>query len=470
MRGSVDQGGETVDRAHAAGCARGARGARGGAGCRRRCCSTSRVPRRRQAAGDRLRGVGDGPAGHRAEPREQEPARTPGALVSEPQRAEDGAAWDEADPEARQGQAVGGRHQRDGSRACQAGPLPAAGVHRAKVQGARPSPGRPARPRSRGGSDGGPAGQRHAGDSPLASRRRAKQRRRSGASVDRRARAPGRRPHHAAQARPRDPRAPRGPLVGRPHDGRDPVRSQAGVVPHHRLRRRRVEDPRGQGDQQLWHRAPADGYGKPERRRIRWPRRPGPGAPQPRPGSAAGRRTAGPTPIPVGDPLQPPPNPRATSTDFADSTAFLYEGPDAPQQGVAAGAIDVRRVAVLRGRVVDTAGAPLGGARIDVLNRTDLGHVLTRADGGYDIAVNGGGLLTLRITRPGSLSVQRQEPAPWQDFVTLEDIVAQPARRGVDRDRPERRRLAVAQIVAARRIPTASDRRRSSSSPARKPR
>ena len=144
------------------------------------------------------------------------------------------------------------------------------------------------------------------------------------------------------------------------------------------------------------------------------------------PGPGPGPGGPGPGAPPVGAPLEPPANSTSTATDFGDSTAFLYAGAGAPQQGVAAGAIDRRRVAVLRGRVVDRSGAPVGGVRVALLGRPELGHVLTRADGGYDLAVNGGGLVTLSLTRVGYLPVQRQQDVPWQDFVTLPDVALTP--------------------------------------------
>ena len=48
---------------------------------------------------------------------------------------------------------------------------------------------------------------------------------------------------------------------------------------------------------------------------------------------------------------------------------------------------------------------------------------MSRADGGFDLAVNGGGYLTLNYQRNGYLPAQRQENVPWQDYVVLEDVV-----------------------------------------------
>src|SRR5436190_17876094 len=48
-------------------------------------------------------------------------------------------------------------------------------------------------------------------------------------------------------------------------------------------------------------------------------------------------------------------------TSFADATDFLYTGANPLQTGVAPGAIDPTRVAVIRGRALDRTGAAVEG-------------------------------------------------------------------------------------------------------------
>jgi RHS repeat-associated protein len=125
--------------------------------------------------------------------------------------------------------------------------------------------------------------------------------------------------------------------------------------------------------------------------------------------------------------LRPTPIDPTVPTDFQDSVEFLYEGPDAVQHDVADGAVDAERVVVLRGVVVDEAGAPLPGARVSVLGEGDLGWTLTREDGGFDLAANGGAPVTLEIAKDGLLPVQRTvAEVPWQDFVVLDHLVLLP--------------------------------------------
>ncbi|MBZ4417792.1 PA14 domain-containing protein [Myxococcus sp. RHSTA-1-4] len=111
-----------------------------------------------------------------------------------------------------------------------------------------------------------------------------------------------------------------------------------------------------------------------------------------------------------------------TATDFADATSFLYEGSNPPQTGVAPGTMEARRVAVAHGRVLDRAGAPLAGVKVTALSHPEWGQTLTRADGAYEFAVNGGGLVVLQFEKAGLLPVQRGVQTPWRDWVAVEDV------------------------------------------------
>ena len=51
-----------------------------------------------------------------------------------------------------------------------------------------------------------------------------------------------------------------------------------------------------------------------------------------------------------------------------------------------------------------------------------LRRLRPRADGAFDLAVNGGGRVTVDYQKEGYLPVQRQILAPWRDYVTLPDV------------------------------------------------
>lgn len=112
--------------------------------------------------------------------------------------------------------------------------------------------------------------------------------------------------------------------------------------------------------------------------------------------------------------------------NLASGTDFLYTGNNPLQAGVAPGVIEPKRAAVVRGKVSTRDGSPLSGATVSVLNHPEFGYTATRADGNYDMAVNGGGRLTLNFGRPGFLPGQRSVQVPWQDFAIVDEIALVP--------------------------------------------
>ena len=121
-----------------------------------------------------------------------------------------------------------------------------------------------------------------------------------------------------------------------------------------------------------------------------------------------------------------PPLDRTVATTMSEATSFLYSGANPIQTGVAPETIDARRVAVLRGRVLDRNNNPLGGVVITILNHPEYGQTLSRADGMFDMTVNGGGPLTIRYRKSGYINAQRQVNAPWQDYAWAPDVVLIP--------------------------------------------
>jgi hypothetical protein len=154
-----------------------------------------------------------------------------------------------------------------------------------------------------------------------------------------------------------------------------------------------------------------------------------PGNPDPTPTPDPG--TGDPDPTPTPDPVVRDPKDAApaldpgAATSVYDSSKFLYSGANPIQRDVAPGAIEPKQVAVLKGRVQDRAGTPIGGVRVTVLDHPELGETNTRADGAFDIAVNGGGI-TLSFVVAGFLPVQRTLSPSWQDYETLDDVVMVP--------------------------------------------
>ncbi len=134
------------------------------------------------------------------------------------------------------------------------------------------------------------------------------------------------------------------------------------------------------------------------------------------------------------DTTPPPPDPvsvappvdATVTTEIGAATAFLYSGPNPIQTGVAPGTIKPQFAAVLRGRVLDKSNQPLPNVTITILNHSEFGQTRSRADGMFDMAVNGGGLLTVNYAKSGFLPLQRQMDVPWQDYRMVHDVVLTP--------------------------------------------
>ena len=113
----------------------------------------------------------------------------------------------------------------------------------------------------------------------------------------------------------------------------------------------------------------------------------------------------------------------AEITPFGDQTSFLYTGAHPVQTGVAAGTIQERRAAVIRGRLTDRTGAAVSGAKVTVAGHPELGETRSRDDGEIYMAANGGGLLTVHIEHDDFLPVDRQVDVPWQGWAFIDDTV-----------------------------------------------
>lgn len=113
-------------------------------------------------------------------------------------------------------------------------------------------------------------------------------------------------------------------------------------------------------------------------------------------------------------------------TTLAAATEFLYTGANPIQRGVEPGTIEERRAAVIRGRVLTREGQPLPGVAITIKGHPEFGHTASRADGMFDMAVNGGGLLVVNYDKTGYLPAQRKVQTRWQDYSWTEEAALIP--------------------------------------------
>jgi RHS repeat-associated protein len=109
-------------------------------------------------------------------------------------------------------------------------------------------------------------------------------------------------------------------------------------------------------------------------------------------------------------------------TTVETATSFLYTGPHPIQTGVDTSMMSYVRAAVIRGRVLSRNNQPLPGVTVSILNHPEFGQTLSRADGMYDMAINGGGQLTVNFAMNGYLTAQRQVNTLWQSYAHVEDV------------------------------------------------
>lgn len=118
-----------------------------------------------------------------------------------------------------------------------------------------------------------------------------------------------------------------------------------------------------------------------------------------------------------------PPISAAVTTTLASAVEFLYTGADPIQTSVVPETIDARRISVVRGRVTNRQGDALPGVTVTIKDHPEFGETLSRADGMFDLAVNGGAVLTLNYFKPGYLPVQRNATTVWQEYTWAPDVV-----------------------------------------------
>jgi len=114
---------------------------------------------------------------------------------------------------------------------------------------------------------------------------------------------------------------------------------------------------------------------------------------------------------------------RTIATTVHGATAFLYTGVDPPQKGADPFAFDPKRAAVIRGKVSTSAGMALAGVNIKAVGHPEWGSTTTQANGAFDLAVNGGSMVTLSYEKAGYLSAWRTVEVPWQAYAWAKDLV-----------------------------------------------
>lgn len=133
-------------------------------------------------------------------------------------------------------------------------------------------------------------------------------------------------------------------------------------------------------------------------------------------------------PNPGAEPLPPAPETVAPTIEpgaagnVAEATAFLYTGANPIQRDFVPGAIQFERAAAIRGAVISRDGQPLSGVKITVKDHPEYGYTLSRTDGLFDLAVNGGDSLVVNYEKTGYLPAQRIVPTTWQQYAEIGSV------------------------------------------------
>ncbi len=107
---------------------------------------------------------------------------------------------------------------------------------------------------------------------------------------------------------------------------------------------------------------------------------------------------------------------------FYDSIRFLWGASPALQEDMDTTRFVPNQIAVVRGHVIGRDYGPMANVKVTVLGHDEFGSTLTRNDGTFDLAVNGGRQYTLRFTCPSYLEAQRKVTVPINDFAIAEAV------------------------------------------------
>lgn len=131
-------------------------------------------------------------------------------------------------------------------------------------------------------------------------------------------------------------------------------------------------------------------------------------------------------PIPVDPSTIAPPVDVTASQPLVSMVDFLFAGPDPIQKDVQPGVFDPLQIGVVRGRVMTRDGQPLPGTKVSIKGHPEYGYTVSRADGYFDLVVNGGRKLVIDYERSGYLPVQRKVQVPWQDYAIAPTVALIP--------------------------------------------
>ena len=126
-----------------------------------------------------------------------------------------------------------------------------------------------------------------------------------------------------------------------------------------------------------------------------------------------------------------PPDPTTIAPPLAEEKpatpiekyGFLFLSTNPIQVDVNQESFEEDRILAASGIVLDENLQPMSGVKVRILNHPEFGYTLTRADGKWDMAFNGGGLLVFDFQKNGFGAVQRK--LQTENFISLviDDVI-----------------------------------------------
>jgi RHS repeat-associated protein len=110
------------------------------------------------------------------------------------------------------------------------------------------------------------------------------------------------------------------------------------------------------------------------------------------------------------------------TTSLYEAVRFLYEDSPPVQTGVVPGTIVPARTSLVQGTVLDPDDMPLACAEVTVWGHPEYGSTTTRADGRFDLVVNGGGSLVLSIESAGLITAHRRWTPAWNESAQMAPV------------------------------------------------
>ena len=116
----------------------------------------------------------------------------------------------------------------------------------------------------------------------------------------------------------------------------------------------------------------------------------------------------------------------SAGTPFYELFSFFFEGANPIQRSAVISAFDPDHVGVVHGHVRMSGGAAAPGVLVSVPSHPEYGTTRSRADGDFDLLVEGGGELLLRFDLLGYARVDRVAFPPWRGSDVVDDVVMTP--------------------------------------------